>query len=125
MSIDWTQVIIALIGVVFTGVLIPAVKCGIEYMKAKMSKEQLEQLDYWSNKLVVVAEIIFDGFAQGQDKKEWVIQQLIDRGIITEKDTESVSTLIDSIVEELTAKSLINTNSKTRGISDQKPIDEE
>ena len=124
MGIDWTQIIIAAIGLIFTGILIPAVKYGIEYAKSKMSEEQRNQLDYWSNKLVVVADIIFDGIAQGKDKKEWVIEQLKNQGIITDKDTTAVSNLIDSIVEELTVQQLINTNSRTRGVSDEVAISE-
>lgn len=124
MGIDWTQIIVAVIGLVFTGILIPAVKYGIEYMKSKMSEEQRNQLDYWSNKLVVVADIIFDGIAQGKDKKAWVMEQLMNQGIIKEKDKEVVGNLIDSIVEELTAQQLINTNSRTRGVSDETAISE-
>lgn len=111
--INWTEIILGIIGLIFTGILIPVAKNFITAQKAKMTNEQLATFDYWSKKLVTVAELIFDGISQGASKKEWVIDQLIDKGIISEMDAEDVSDLIDAICKELTKAGLINDKKET------------
>lgn len=107
-TINFTEIIIAVIGLLFTGILIPVAKNFIAVQKAKMTNEQLATFDYWAPKLITVAETIFDGIARGQDKKDWVISQLIAQNIIKESDAESVSDLITAICEELAQIGLIN-----------------
>lgn len=39
--IDWTQILIAVVGLLFTGVLIPLVKAGFDWLKSKTKNEAI------------------------------------------------------------------------------------
>ena len=106
--VNWTEVVLSIVGVAVIGILIPLAKNAISEYRSKLTNEQLETLDYWTAKLCQVAEIIFDGVSQGKDKKEWVIDQLLEYGIIGEEDRELVDKFIDAICNELTTANLIN-----------------
>ena len=106
--VNWTEVVLSVVGVAVIGILIPLAKNAISEYRSKLTNEQLETLDYWTAKFCQVAEIIFDGVSQGKDKKEWVIDQLLEYGIIGEEDRELMDKFIDAICNELTSANLIN-----------------
>lgn len=91
--------IIALVGAVFTGIVIP-------YVKSKLNKDQLDVLNYWLNVLIAAAETNFKGVSMGAAKKEWVIEQLQEMGL--KFDEEAVSAAIDGLCRELTSAGVIN-----------------
>ena len=99
--IDWTQVIIGVVGLLLTGVLIP-------FVKARLNEEQLRKLDYWVRYFMVAAEVDIQGEKMGEVRKKWVLEQLRNLGLVTDKNEEAVSNLITGLCQELTQELLIN-----------------
>ena len=94
-NIDYTaliQAIIALISLIITGFIIPL-------LKRKLSNERLEELKKWVSVAVTAAEQIY-GSKTGQQKKEFVLSFLMDKGIIF--DAAEVATLLEAEVYKLT-----------------------
>lgn len=94
-SIDYTellQAVITLISVIITTFLIP-------YIKKKLSNERLEELKKWVSVAVKAAEQLY-GSKTGQQKKEFVLSFLMDKGIIF--DAAEVATLLEAEVYKLT-----------------------
>lgn len=94
-SIDYTdilQALITLLATLITTFLIP-------YIKKKISAEKLEELKTWISIAVKAAEQLY-GSKTGQQKKEFVLSFLIDKGIIF--DAAEVATLIEAEVYKLT-----------------------
>ncbi len=95
MNIDYTellQAVIALISVIITTFLIPL-------LKKRLSDEKLEELKKWISVAVKAAEQLY-GSKTGQQKKEFVLSFLMDKGIIF--DAAEVATLIEAEVYKLT-----------------------
>ena len=94
-NIDYTelmQAIITLVSVLITTFLIP-------FLKKKLSAERLEELKKWVSIAVKAAEQLY-GSKTGQQKKEFVISFLIDKGIVF--DAAEVATMIEAEVYKLT-----------------------
>jgi len=95
MNIDYTeliQAIIALVSVLITTFLVP-------YLKKKLSAEKLEELKKWVGIAVTAAEQLY-GSKTGQQKKDYVLSFLIEKGIVF--DAAEVTALIESEVYKLT-----------------------
>lgn len=94
-NIDYTaliQAIIALISLIITGFIIPL-------LKRKLSNERLEELKKWVSVAVTAAEQIY-GSKTGQQKKEFVLTFLMDKGIVF--DPAEVTALLEAEVYKLT-----------------------
>lgn len=94
-NIDYTaliQAVITLISLIITGFLIP-------FLRKKLSNERLEELKKWVSVAVTAAEQIY-GSKTGQQKKEFVLSFLMDKGIIF--DAAEVATLLEAEVYKLT-----------------------
>ena len=65
MTIDLTQIVIYVIGLVFA--LISAFL--IPYIKSKLSAEQLKKLQSYAKIAVEAAEMIYKGTGRGEEKK--------------------------------------------------------
>lgn len=90
---DITQIIlalIALVGTIITTVLVP-------YIQSKTSKEKLQKLSLVVQTGVEAAEQIFVGTGLGQQKKDWVIQYLKEKGY--KVDVDAVSVEINALIE--------------------------
>ena len=48
MTIDWTEVIIGICGILITGVLVPWIDTKRKEAKLRLTKEQQEEIDYWT-----------------------------------------------------------------------------
>ena len=95
MNIDYTELIqalIALASVLITTFLVPL-------LKKKLSAERLEELKKWVSIAVKAAEQLY-GSKTGQQKKDYVLAFLMDKGIIF--DAAEVATLIEAEVYKLT-----------------------
>jgi len=91
-------IIIALLGAVFTYIIVP-------YIKSKTTSEQLKTTEYWVEFAVKAAEQIFNEPGQGERKKEYVIKFLYDMGIkIT---IEQLNILIEAVVHEMNRDKLL------------------
>jgi hypothetical protein len=101
LTMDWTKVVIAVIGLVFTGIVFP-------FVKSKLSQDAQKKLDYWLRYFIAAAEVQIDGVSLGQAKKNWVLERLRDIGLVTDRNEQDVSDLIDGICAELTATFVIN-----------------
>lgn len=99
--IDWTQVIIGVVGLILTGILIP-------FVKSKLNQSQLQRLDYWVRYFMIAAETDIQGEKMGDIRKEWVIDQLKEIGLVTDSNEQAVSNLITGLCKELTNDLLIN-----------------
>lgn len=94
-NIDYTQIIqavIALVSVLITTFLVP-------YLKRKVSAQKLEELKKWVGIAVSAAEQLF-GSKTGQQKKEYVLSFLLDKGIVF--DAAEVAAMIEAEVYKLT-----------------------
>ena len=100
MNIDYTeliQAIIALVSVLITTFLIP-------FLKKKLSAEKLEELKKWVGIAVNAAEQLY-GSKTGQQKKEYVLSFLTEKGIVF--DAAEVVAMIEAEVYKLTAQTEI------------------
>ena len=61
--------VIALLGAILTGIVIP-------YIKEKIGNEKLAKYEYWVNYAVKAAEMIFVEQGMGEAKKEYVVNFL-------------------------------------------------
>ena len=93
--IDLTPVfnaVIALAAALATAFLIP-------WIRSKTTAEQRDELLIWVDIAVAAAEQIFTGSGKGDEKKEYVLKFLEERGF--KVDFETLNMLIESAVKEL------------------------
>ena len=83
MQIDITQLVsaqIALASIVITTFVVP-------WIKSKTTLAQQDQLKAWVKIAVSAAEMLYAGEKRGEEKKEYVIAWLSDRGITFDEAT--------------------------------------
>jgi hypothetical protein len=86
------MLLISLIGVLLTGLVVP-------WLRMKIGKEKLDNVQMWVNVAVAAAEQIFSVPGSGAQKKIYVIEFLKTKGItITEQELDA---LIEAAVYEL------------------------
>lgn len=93
--IDLTPVfnaVIALAAALATAFLIP-------WIRSKTTAEQRDELLIWVDIAVAAAEQIFTGSGRGDEKKEYVLKFLEERGF--KVDFETLNMLIELAVKEL------------------------
>lgn len=95
MNIDLTQIIVAVITLIF-GLI---AKYAIPYLKEKYSTEQLEKMKLWAKVAVEAAEMIYTGSGRGEEKKKYVLDFLNSKGFSV--DMETLENLLESAVLEL------------------------
>lgn len=86
------QALITLITALITTFALP-------YIKERLSVSKLEKLSFWVETAVKAAEQIF-GSKTGLQKKEYVVNFLLSKGIVV--DIDEVTALIESSVYKLT-----------------------
>lgn len=95
MTFDITPIVEAVVAVVcavVTCVLIP-------YIKSKTTTEQQKEINAWVKIAVAAAEQIFKGSGRGEEKKQYVIAWLKERGFTV--DEAELDALIEAAVYEL------------------------
>lgn len=95
MNIDLTQIIVAVITLIFGLVA----KYAIPYLKEKYSTEQLEKMKLWAKVAVEAAEMLYTGSGRGEEKKKYVLDFLNSKGFSV--DIETLENLLESAVLEL------------------------
>jgi len=107
--IDWTEIIMALIGLlgtIITLVLVPYLNARTKDFKASLTEKQLDNLDYWVGVGVQAVENYFIESGRGPKKKEEVKEFI--RGFITKNDLdvtpEQLDKMIDASVDNLINK---------------------
>ena len=93
--VDLTQIIVAVLTLVIsliTAFLIP-------YLKTKVSAEKLDTIKFWVNIAVEAAEMIYVGTGRGQEKKDYVVQFLNNKGFTL--NVSEIENLIEAAVMEL------------------------
>lgn len=93
---DITQIllaVIALMGAVVTGVVIP-------WVRARTTATQRDQLSAWARIAVQAAEQIYAGAGRGEEKKAYALAWLAERGLTF--DADAVDAAIEAAVYELT-----------------------
>lgn len=98
MQIDLTQIIVAIITLLF-GVLM---RYAIPYAKSKLNSNQMDMLRTAVKTAVYAAEMIY-GSKAGQEKKAYVIKVLHEQGYILDPDAveETTNAMIEAMVKEL------------------------
>ena len=86
------QALAALIGVVFTMVVIP-------YIRKKTNKEEQIQINEWIKIAVKAAEQIYKGSGRGEEKKKYVLDWLANHNIKIDED--AIDAMIESAVYEI------------------------
>lgn len=84
--------VISILGAIMTYMVVP-------YLKSKTSKEQRETIMFWVSVAVSAAEQIFNERGMGAEKKKFVVEFLVEKGIKVSLDELDV--LIESAVKEL------------------------
>ena len=109
MNIDWTEIIMALLGLLgllISGVLIPYINTKKELAKAQLTEEQRKTLDYWVGVGVTAFETYYKESGAGPRKKEEVKEFI--RSFINGRDlditTEQLDKMIDAAVQNLINK---------------------
>lgn len=87
------EAVATLIGVIITCVLIP-------FIKSKTTAAQQAEINGWVKIAVSAAEQIYKGSGRGEEKKQYVIAWLKERGITV--DENELDALIEAAVHELT-----------------------
>lgn len=83
----------ALVAAVITAVVIP-------YIKSRTTAQQQAEINAWVKIAVSAAEQIFKGSGRGEEKKQYVIAWLKERGVTV--DENELDALIEAAVYELT-----------------------
>lgn len=86
------EIIISLLSAVITAFIIPV-------LRQRLSAEKAETLKFWVRTAVSAAEQIYGG-KTGEEKKKYVVNFLLSKGIVL--DVDEVCTLIESEVYKLT-----------------------
>ena len=81
---------IVLLGAVITAFLVPLIK-------RKLTEAQQKEMARWVEVAVKAAEQIIKGTKVGQERKEWVLAYLRDRGF--DLDDEEVAAQVDALIE--------------------------
>ncbi len=95
MTIDLTQIVIALIGVLGTIVT----TCLVPYIKSKVTVNQYNTIRYWVNIAVEAAEKIYNESGMGTEKKSYVKNFLVSKGF--DLNDMEVEVMIESAVLEM------------------------
>ena len=92
---DFTTVVEAVVAVIcaiVTAVLVP-------YIKSRTTAVQQAEINGWIRVAVVAAEQLFSGDGRGEEKKQYVLSWLKERGITV--DEAKIDALIEAAVFEL------------------------
>ena len=95
MTFDVTQIVVAafaLLGAIITAVVVP-------FIKSKTTAAQQDLIAYWVSVAVGAAEMLFVGGGRGEEKLNYVIEQLAGKGFKVDEGTLRV--LIEAAVLEL------------------------
>lgn len=95
MTIDLTQIVIYIIGLVFSLVSVFL----IPYIKTKLSAEQFKKLQSYAKIAVEAAEMIYKGPGRGEEKKLYVQNYLAEKGYNI--DLTEVENAIEAAVLEM------------------------
>lgn len=93
--IDLTDIVAAVIGVVF---MVVAYRF-MPWLKANTSDDEYSRIIMWANIAVKAAEMIFRESGMGEQKKEWVVNFLYNRGFTI--DLEEIEAIVESLVMDL------------------------
>ena len=92
------EAVAALIGVVITCILVP-------FIRSKTTAEQQKEINAWVKIAVSAAEQIFKGSGRGEEKKQYVIAWLKERGFTV--DENELDALIEAAVYELNTNGIV------------------
>ena len=86
------EAVVSLIAVIITVIIIP-------YIKSKTTVAQQQEISAWVKIAVSAAEQIYKGVGRGEEKKEYVLNWLAEKGI--KIDADELDAMIESAVYEL------------------------
>lgn len=92
---DYTDFLSALIGLLATAVT----TFVIPWLKAKLGNERLTKAIEWAKIAVYAAEQIYNGPGRGEEKKQYALDFLAQRGITF--DEAAIDALIEASVQEV------------------------
>lgn len=103
MDINYTEILIAiigLIGLILTKVLVPFIKLKKEEVQNKLSKEQQEKIEFWTEVAVVAIEKRYEGQEKKGLSKKFDVIDFVKRLNLPIDDVQ-LSMLVDCLVEKL------------------------
>ena len=108
-NVDWTEILLALIGllsVIITGVLVPYFRAKTKDYRASLTEKERQTFDFWVDKGVLALELYIKDYGQGAIKKAQV--KVFIRNFIETKELniseEQLDILIDVAVNNLVRK---------------------
>ena len=128
MEVNWTEVICNLLWVLIVMIFIPLAKKGLNYVlpiivdfiKNKISSNNCNVIVNVLQDLITSAEINIIGEKVGPKRKEYILNLLTEKGLVTEENRDIVSNLIDGLCVQLTEQGLINTEQWKQWLEEQK-----
>lgn len=128
MEVNWTEVICNLLWVLIVMIFIPLAKKGLNYVlpiivdfiKNKISSNNWNVIVNVLQDLITSAEINIIGEKVGPKRKEYILNLLTEKGLVTEENRDIVSNLIDGLCVQLTEQGLINTEQWKQWLEEQK-----
>lgn len=128
MEVNWTEVICNLLWVLIVMIFIPLAKKGLNYVlpiivdfiKNKISSNNWNVIVNVLQDLITSAEINIIGEKVGPQRKEYILNLLTEKGLVTEENRDIVSNLIDGLCVQLTEQGLINTEQWKQWLEEQK-----
>ena len=128
MEVNWTEVICNLLWVLIVMIFIPLAKKGLNYVlpiivdfiKNKKTYNIYNVIVNVLQDLITSAEINIIGEKVGPKRKEYILNLLTEKGLVTEENRDIVSNLIDGLCVQLTEQGLINTEQWKQWLEEQK-----
>lgn len=100
-ELDLTQIVIAIIGLVFTGVLIPLSKAGFEWLKNKTQNEAIKAA---LNEAEIIAENVV--MSLQQTVVDGLKEKSADGKLTTEEIRDVAEIAFDMFISDISSKSL-------------------
>jgi hypothetical protein len=99
MAIDITKLILGILELVVSGTIIYLIPFVKQFIKSKLTERQYSDLEYFSSILVDAAEQKYVGSKMGKEKKEYVLNQLREKGFAV--DEAELDAFIEAAVKRL------------------------
>lgn len=95
MTIDLTNIVSAVIGIVFLLIMYRF----LPWMKENTTESEYDTIIKWAKIAVKAAEMIFTESGMGAQKKEWVLNFLANKGFTI--DFDEIEAIVESLVMDL------------------------
>ena len=99
MAIDITKLVLGILELIVSGAILYLIPIAKQFIKSKLTERQYSDLEYFSSILVDAAEQKYVGSKMGKEKKEYVLNQLREKGFAV--DEAELDAFIEAAVKRL------------------------